>query len=109
MATKLTYVIKGKGFSVEVKTLTEAKQISAETGAKYTPKYTPCKIDQRIVEGLQKCKPSFVYSRSRPAAAEKLQHISTQLVKRKNAQILKTVKFPETNSSQLQLIQVSYN
>lgn len=45
MATKLTYVIKGKGFSVEVKTLTEAKQISAETGAKYTPKYTPCKID----------------------------------------------------------------
>lgn len=45
MATKLTYVVKGKGFSVEVKTLAEAKQISAETGVKYTPKYTPCKIN----------------------------------------------------------------
>lgn len=45
MATKLTYVVTGKGYSVEVKTLAEAKRLVAEKkGASYTPKYTPIKI-----------------------------------------------------------------
>ena len=44
MATKLTYVVSGKGFTVEVKTLAEAKRMVAEVGGKYTPKYTPIKL-----------------------------------------------------------------
>lgn len=46
MATKLTYVVKGKGFSVEVKTLAEAQRLVAEKkGASYSAKYTPIKIN----------------------------------------------------------------
>lgn len=45
MATKLTYVVSGKGFNVEVKTLSEAKRMVAEIGGKYTPKYTPIKYE----------------------------------------------------------------
>lgn len=45
MATRLTYVVVGKGYSVEVKTLAEAKRLVAEKkGVSYTPKYTPTKI-----------------------------------------------------------------
>ena len=40
MATKLTYVVKGKGYTVEVKTLEEAKKMVAEIGGTFTPKYT---------------------------------------------------------------------
>ena len=43
--TKLTYVVKGKGFSVEVKTLAEAKKMVAEIGGTFTPKYTQTKLN----------------------------------------------------------------
>ena len=43
MATKLTYVVSGKGFTVEVKTLAEAKKMVTEIGGTFTPKYTPFK------------------------------------------------------------------
>lgn len=45
MATKLTYVVKGKGFTVEVKTLAEAKKMVKEVGGTFTPKYTPIKLN----------------------------------------------------------------
>lgn len=45
MATKLTYVVNGKGFTVEVKTLAEARKMVAEVGGTFTPKYTPFKLD----------------------------------------------------------------
>ena len=45
MATKLTYVVSGKGFTVEVKTLAEARKMVAEVGGTFTPKYTPFKLD----------------------------------------------------------------
>lgn len=44
MATKLTYVVRGKGFTVEVKTLAEAKKMVAEIGGTFTPKYTPFEL-----------------------------------------------------------------
>ena len=45
MATKLTYVVSGKGFTVEVKTLAEAKKMVTEIGGTFTPKYTPIKLN----------------------------------------------------------------
>ena len=45
MATKLTYIVKGKGFTVEVKTLAEAKKMVKEVGGTFTPKYTPIKLN----------------------------------------------------------------
>lgn len=44
MATRLTYVVKGKGFTVEVKTLAEAKKMVKEIGGTFTPKYTPFEL-----------------------------------------------------------------
>lgn len=44
MATRLTYVVKGKGYTVEVKTLAEAKKMVAENGGTFTPKYTPFEL-----------------------------------------------------------------
>ena len=43
MATKLTYIVKGKGFTVEVKTLAETKKMVAEIGGTLTKKYTQIK------------------------------------------------------------------